>query len=495
MEKNERGRSNRSGRMERAERTPIQRAGRVLEWIGGSILCAMVVATPWMFGTTEEWSVRLMNVGGFSAGGILLAAAICNRIGRGGASDRANDRVLKYVFLGLNLAVLVYCALALWNARATFSVEERSFEYRDEYNRSLPTTYDANLTQQTLLSLAACCAAFWGLRYWLGRGEGRRRDPAAPRWRNKRFELLLWVISLNGFAIALQGILQRLSGSAKLLWIRDSWWGKATACFGPFSYRGNAAEYLNLIWPVALGFWWILSRERKRRYGSSKTIVDGPELVLIPATIVMIAGSVISLSRGGAVVAMGVLFGIATFLALQKEISNRARVGVALFVLLTIGLVVFLGVGPLLKRFQNTGTMQDLGGRAEIYRNASQITKDYPIFGTGPGAFQSVYHLYRTEPKEEWHVFVHDDWLETRVSYGWVGFSIVVCNLIVLALWMATAARRTLPGSFSVCAAAGLAGALVHAKFDFPFQTYSIFFTFVTISSVMLVELKSSKAY
>lgn len=461
-----------------------RRVAKWLEWSGGAILCAMVIATPWMFGTTEDWSVRVMNMAGFAAGATLVLAAICNRIAGRKIPINRRDRLFQYVFLTFNLAVLAYCAIALWNARATFSVDARSFEYRDAYNRSLPTTYDADLTRNTLMSLAACCVVFWSLRYWLARADVRRRDEAAPAWKNKRFQTLVWILSLNGFAVALQGILQRLSGSSKLLWIRDSWWGIPTACFGPFSYRGNAAEYLNLVWPVALGFWWILSRERRRRQGSTRLFVDGPELLLIPATVVMLAGSIVTLSRGGAVVAGGVLLAIALLFEFQKNVSRGARAGVAVFVALTVGLVAYLGWGPLLKRFQ-ASDLKDLGGRAEIYKNAQQMTKDYPVFGTGPGSFRSVYHLYRTEPKEEWHGFLHDDWLETRVTFGWVGFTIVVLNLLILATWLAMRRGDNLPGAFVLCSVAGLLGALVHAKFDFPFQTYSIFFTFVVICSLL----------
>jgi hypothetical protein len=477
--------SGRSRRKSRGDRPPLRRLAQYLEWAGGTIICALIIATPWMFGTTEDWSVRWMNIGGFSAGAILLAAAICNRFSGRHAKASGRDRTLKYLFLILNLAVLGFCAIAVWNARATFSVEDRSFDYRDEYNPSLPTTYDVDLTRQTLINFTACFIVFWALRYWLSQAESRPREDSAPPWQNKRFKVLIWIICLNGFAIALQGILQRLSGSAKLLWIRESWWGLPYACFGPFSYRGNAAEFLNLIWPVAIGFWWILSRERRRRLGSDRVFHDGPELLLIPATIVMIAGSVISLSRGGAVIALALLFGLTLLFVFQKKISRRARIGVAVFVLMTVGLVTFLGVGPLLKRFQHTD-FKDIGGRAEIYKYGKQVANDYPVFGAGPGAFQSVYHLYRTEPGEVWHVFLHDDWLETRATFGWVGFAIILANLLVLGVWIAVSREAGTTTSFSICVAAALIGVLAHARIDFPFQTYSIFFMFVVLAATLV---------
>ena len=166
----------------------------VLEGIGGALLCALIVATPWMYGTTEAWSVRLMNIGSFSAGAFLLAGAIVKWFGRRNSdaveenSGSRSQRSLKVLFLALNLAVLAYCAVALWNYRATFSVQERSFDYREDYQRSLPTTYDAGLTRDTLINLAAffrallgtALLAFPGPRAAKGRSLARLAKQALP---------------------------------------------------------------------------------------------------------------------------------------------------------------------------------------------------------------------------------------------------------------------------------------------------------------------------
>jgi hypothetical protein len=82
-------------------------------------------------------------------------------------------------------------------------------------------------------------------------------------------------------------------------------------------------------------------------------------------------------------------------------------------------------------------------------------------------------------------VFAHDDWLETRIAYGWVGFALIIANLLVLCAWIFIVWKPASHRSFAVSAGTGLIGALVHAKFDFPFQTYSIFFTFVIIAGIL----------
>ena len=469
----------------RRERSPLRRCAKILEAIGGVFLCVLVVATPWLFGTTEDWSVRLMNLGSYATGAVFLVAAICNRINSASERDSARERLTKYLFLALNVAVLAFCLLALLNARATFSVEDRIFNYFENYKRSLPTTYDLDATRTTLFSLGAYFVVFWSVRSWLLARErrlGALEDSSILR--SKRFQALGWVLALNGFAIALQGILQRLSKSSKLLWSVESYFADPLGCFGPFSYRGNAAEYLNLIWPVAVGFWWIMSRERRRRMGSTRSFTDGPELLLIPATLVMVAASLISLSRGGALVAVGTLLAIVMIFCVQGNVSVRTRAGVVLFAMFAVGAAWYLGWDALNKRLKTRG-LGDLTGREEIYENAKLMAADYPIFGTGPGTFSSVYHMYRQGVGQEWQGFLHDDWQETRVTLGGVGLGMIVLNLLVLCGWIGSPGRPPVFYAFHCCGLLGLAGALVHAKFDFPFQTYSIFFTFVVISALL----------
>ena len=146
----------------------------------GGLLCALTVATPWMFGTTQEWSVRLMNLGCALLGLLFIAAWIMERTeGREGIETSRCSKIIGGLFFGANLLVLGFCAVAWVNYRATFSVSTRSFTYNPDYNPSLPFTYDRDLTLQTLVNLAALFGVFWVARYWLLRG--RNRGTAAHR--------------------------------------------------------------------------------------------------------------------------------------------------------------------------------------------------------------------------------------------------------------------------------------------------------------------------
>jgi O-antigen ligase len=455
------------------------------EIFGGFLLCGLAAITPWLFGTTEDWSVRLMNIGCLATALIFALVLVLTQFTPEEESvNRSLDhgRWAALSFLILNTLLLAYCATAYANPRAVFSFETLDFTYFEKYKTSLPTTYDRKLTGDTLFTFFSLFTFFWSARYWLSRGwqHALRRKAAPTVFNNRRFRVLLWVLSLNAIVLALQGSIQRLTHSKNLLWMRRSWWNDFYTCFGPFSYRGNAAEYFNLLWPLAFSFSILVFRNR--RFTNRIGKIDSPHLLLIPGLILLGVAPFLTLSRGGALIAG---CGMAAFLYLLiSEYSHSWKMSVGIVTVFAIlGIAVWvLASQELLKRFETEKT--DLGGRSEIYENAKKIAEDFPLFGTGPGTFRSVYYLYRPNISQQWHAFVHNDWLETRVTLGWTGFSLVILHLIVLGIWIVLSSRASMPRIFFYCIFISLVGTLLKARFDFPFQTYSILFTFVLVSAI-----------
>jgi O-antigen ligase len=135
---------------------------------------------------------------------------------------------------------------------------------------------------------------------------------------------------------------------------------------------------------------------------------------------------------------------------------------------------------------------EDFALRAQMYENAKPMAADYPWFGTGPGTFENVFQYYRISPESVWPAQLHNDWLEMRITFGWVGGA-----LLGLALAM------VLFGSFARQATSGvaglipfiwmaMAGVLVHARFDFPFRVHSIAFLFLLLSAILFVANRRS---
>ena len=113
------------------------------------------------------------------------------------------------------------------------------------------------------------------------------------------------------------------------------------------------------------------------------------------------------------------------------------------------------------------------------------MAADYPVFGTGPGTFETVSQLYRPNNDCNWWAQLHNDWLETRITFGWAGSALIALAFAtVLARWFA---RGGICGGrrFVVLMWLALGGCLVHARFDFPFQMHSVLFLFLILCAIL----------
>jgi len=484
-----------------------------------------------------------------------------------------NGRRLTAVLAGLTVAIPAYCLAGALNARATYHREMLGFEYH-EYIKWLPASFDSRSTWFVFWCSLALACSFWAVRDWLlgkssaeeraewlrsggdhettglqddkttgPRTTGPQPDPVVPflpeRWRR-----LLWVLTLNGGLLAVEGIVQRLANCPKLLFlVLPAIHQTAETQFGPYAYRSNAAQYFNLLWPVSLGFWWAQGARREAQ-GARRM---ARHLPLVCAS-VMAACPVISTTRGGALVAVGLLI-LATLVLLATQFGQRpaerkiglvdwwigglvskfshgragrgrgdhettdygttrqfshgrapaigawhryrtaAVLGVFLIGSLALGFALgWKTLKPRMAQFK-----QGYDDRERMYANARPMAADYPVYGIGPGAFLYVFQLYRVSTGTYWPPELHNDWLETRISFGWVGSGLIALGLALV--WL----RWFLPGGLAGCAPftvllwLALGGCLVHARFDFPFQVYSVVFLFMAWCAMLMNLSRSAR--
>ena len=133
---------------------------------------------------------------------------------------------------------------------------------------------------------------------------------------------------------------------------------------------------------------------------------------------------------------------------------------------------------------------ENLEGREQMYDSARPMAADYPLFGTGPGTFESVFQLYRISTDTYWPAQLHNDWLETRITFGWVGSALIGLAFVVVILrWFASGGING--GRRFICLIwLALAGCLAHARFDFPFQIYSIVLLFLVLCAMLFTLSK-----
>jgi len=455
---------------------------RIVDALTGIIACAMVIFGPWAFGTTQRWSIWTMNAAGYAMGVLWLLKRVSawwqgfhSPSSRPIRYESLKRRVGQHdisigstAVLGvLTVTLLLYCLVSAINARATFKPQTATFEYYDCL-RWLPHSFDRRSTWFAFWTYLGLACSFWSIRDWL------LGDSA-------RLHSLLIVLTFNGGLVAAESILQRLTNSTKLLFVvRPEIHQTAMTQFGPYAYRANGAEYLNLLWPMCLGFWWtMLGKRDHARLRDSILICVG----------LTAAAALMSASRGGVFVCIFLLFITVFYLQMRvpvlptqvKEARLIKRYAAVLFIVPLVGLTLSL---PQLKP-RTTGMSESMERRERIYEAAGRMANDFGVFGAGPGTYESVSELYRPETGAFWPAQVHNDWLETRITFGLIGSGLVWLALAVVGLAWLKIGSLNCGTEFVFLSGLALAGCLVHARYDFPFQVHSILFLFVLICAIL----------
>lgn len=482
--------------MSASNRTP--QAHRWLDTVSGGLLLAMTVWAPWGFGCTDEWTMRYLVWGGYGLGLLLLGKMLLRR-----RFDYRPERWARpgmagqWIVRGMTAATvlfLLWVAVGIWNAHGTveFTRAGPLIHARDrEAIAWLPTTYDLPNSRAALWRWTALALAFWSARDWLlGKSRSERHHDVDCPFPPQRMRWLLWTLAASGSLLAIVGILQRLDGTDKLLWlIQPVINRKAASQFGPYAYRGSAAQYFNLVWPLLVGFAWSL-HQQSRQSGRKVKLGSEPTFVLLPAVLLMIAVPLITASRAGAALALAMCGAFALFTALQRGLDWRFRLTVAGVLLGAMGLGLWLGGSVLRQRFESALTDQ-MGGREQIYATGKRMLAEFDWRGAGADTFGSLSFLFRPDIKSGywnagyWAAYLHNDWLETLVTLGWPGLLLLVALLAGVILHWRSHAGPRVPAAFPIAAGLGLLSLLVHAKVDFPFQIGSLQFTFLLLCAVL----------
>ena len=308
---------------------------------------------------------------------------------------------------------------------------------------------------------------------------------------NPRLKRLLFLVCLNGGALALECILQRIyygDYQGKLLFLIEPGINSGNiAQFGPFAYRSNAASYLNLIWPLGLGLFIQLGRENldygKRRIG------NGPELLLIPCTILAASGPIISSARGGALVMIGLLILVAGSLMFMNVRSKFLRFSVSMALFVGLGTAYYLGWEKIEPRLINIFS-DNMSSRTQIYETTLKMIDDYGKFGSGPGSFEAITQFELGGILSRWESWAHNDYLEFYLTFGKAGGSLMCCILFFLTVSATLILFFKPQKTVTWFGLMSLLGVAIHAAGDFPLQTLSILIPVCILSALLTVSQK-----
>jgi O-antigen ligase len=297
--------------------------------------------------------------------------------------------------------------------------------------------------------------------------------------RTSQVQTLTKIISGYGFLLASLALVQGLTATTRLYWMRTPRTGGWI--YGPYVNHNHYAGLMELLLPVPLIFSLIRGARGPRK------IMAGLAAAVMGCTIFL------SGSRGG-MLAFLVQIGLLSAIAGWREKNRKLTLALASFLAIALGLVLWLGGAELAKRLTSihSEARAELSGgtRIEIDRDALHMFAAKPIAGWGLGTFPDVYPQFRSFHTNFFINQAHNDYLQLLVEMGAVGFVIMLWFLGTL---FRTALRKLknwpeeTNGAVALAALLGIMGILIHSFVDFNLQipaNAAIFYVFCVIAAM-----------
>ena len=420
------------------------------------IFLAVLVYAPWAYGGTTSASIQIINW-------LLLAAFILWIVELAvGGRRPAFPRLLLFLVVAL-VGIGGWMAL---NATSIYDADFHTFVPLRNFAPRLAGSVDFAISTAWMLrgALLLCAILF-----------------VVDLSQSNRWLLRLWfTIGLVAGSIAFLGLLQKATGAQMIFWQTAPVWG-ATTFFATYYYHGNAGAYLNLVWPLTAGL-------AVRAFTTPSH--PGMRALWISMLIVTIAAVVANTSRMAQLIALLLLIALSVQLGpafLRKVSHTKKNVGLAgtiaiLLALFALGQATHLEQP--LNRWQSVSERISTDARWRASRVAMSALCDIGFFGFGPGTFRSVFPFYNnvaTKPAPGTWRFLHEDYLQTALEWGWLGSSLLALLFfggiaIGIRSYKKSAAQAWTPRRrlLQRLVAVALAGVALHALVDFPFQIASI---------------------
>lgn len=305
---------------------------------------------------------------------------------------------------------------------------------------------------------------------------------------------LLQALMVVGGAMAVVGLIQKASGTAKIY----GWWQPqfGGSPFGPYVNRNHFAGYMAMVIPLGLGWLWgqLVQRDAgvagwgwRARLKAVLGGRNGRLLLLVFALVNMAAALLFSASRGGIVsVALALVFFTLVVCLLHRK-ERRLGIVVPMVMACVLVYALWLGLDHVVERF-----FQPDEGRPLIWSGTVNLIGDYPLLGTGLGTYVSSFRRHQPTLGAGLVEHAHNDYLELLAETGVIGFLIVMGGLgwfcwRTLNRWVA----RHDPEMRGIVLG-GMAGVLamgLHSIVDFNLHIPANALTFAVILGVIAVAV------
>jgi O-antigen ligase len=251
------------------------------------------------------------------------------------------------------------------------------------------------------------CVILYGALFFVIVNNLNRRESAT---------LAAVVLIAVGVGESLLAFYQFMTHDARV-WQVLKWAPYAARGSGTYVNPNSFAAFAGMVLPLALAYT-VMGR-------LSATV----KVLLGYSALVMMAGVVVSQSRGG-VMAMGVTLAVFCVVLLYQEGYWR-RGALALGALALAGMVLMQQFGAVGERFG--GGLIDKGdARAFYWKVAERIHQQHPWWGGGPGSYRYLYPMWAEVYVQGNPRNAHNDYLNTLCEWGLAGFGIVMAALGLL---------------------------------------------------------------
>jgi O-antigen ligase len=239
-------------------------------------------------------------------------------------------------------------------------------------------------------------------------------------------EIIAYTLTVVAALTSSYALVQFLHHSNHVWNLTSPYAGRAS---GTYINPDHFAGFLELVLPLPLAF---------LMAGRVGVIT---RVLLAYATVTILVGLAVTVSRGGWVAAGAGFLMLFGFLLCHR--NHRLR---AFLVLLVLSVVVASFSAYFLSNniaFMRRAVRQvdgppalDVGARLDMWKAAVQIWRDHPWWGGGPGHFDYRFREYRPEGFQQDPDHAHDDYLELLADWGMVGGLIVLGGIGIFIIGM-----------------------------------------------------------
>lgn len=477
----------------KGKRLKIHPAELTVLWV----VSAHLIFLPWAIGTMRMWAQHISL--GFALAGFLIALLPRNYTYEHSSAGSFRlltwTKLVKFPVFWLGMIFIGYLVVQGLNPAWSFRENEKIWWMtKIEFNSWLPRGYEAPYERWNLWRMIVIYLSPWLTVCTLWVAFTRRRT----------VQLFLITLGVNGLALAIFGVLQRLSKTPKIFGFVES---SNPSFFASFIYKNHGAAYLFLTLAITCGLaGWYYIRGLRRMEKSNPSGV-----IVFFATCIAVA-ILASLARGITITMVAfLLVCMIAFIIHQVRLPAESRKpAVAIALLLVFGYFLKVGFDTIPKteawdRLKSGVTHQDnsLELRATVTKASLEMLDDNWMHGLGAGSFAFLFPDYQRRYPEllkqggvelRWSA-AHNDIVQTPIELGLAGMLLLLTTLGYFAVSLVRSYFWENP--LSSCMVFGALLLVVASWWDFPFLCPAILTTWWIIwpLSVMWAQFEESSAH